>query len=348
MEEQDSGKILPATFERTIWKQTGRRREEVVAGPQYGVDVSVVRLPDGRMLASASDPASLIPGLGLAESAWLTVHLTANDLATTGHGPLYAQFVLNLPVSVTDAEFEEYWGYIHHYCAEIGVAITGGHTGKVYGQESTFAGGVTMSLVADRVLLSSGCRPGKRILVTKGCALSACAILAKIFPETVKTQAGEEAWKETCDSFWKTSVLEEAVAAFGTGRVIAMHDVTEGGVLGAVGEMCRAAGCGAVVEEEALPVSDAVQRIARHFGFDPTRSLGSGALLMVCDPGDEEIVIRELSGKGIPVYGIGHTIEKPGEVVLRNRTTGTSAGIEGGRKDPYWGAYLRAVENGWK
>lgn len=183
MKDYDSGKIERATFERTIWKKTGKKRGEVLAGPKYGVDVSVVRLQNGLLLASASDPASLIPGLGLAESAWLTVHLTANDLATTGRRPMYAQFVLNLPPGISDMEFEQYWGFIHRYCEQIGVAITGGHTGKVHGQESTFAGGVTMSLVAESVLLSSGIRSGQSLLVTKGCAFSACAILAKSFPK---------------------------------------------------------------------------------------------------------------------------------------------------------------------
>lgn len=347
-QENNSGKILRSTFEKTIWKQTGAQRDEILAGPRYGVDVSVVRLAGGLLMASASDPASLIPGLGLAESAWLTVHLTANDLATTGHRPMYAQFVLNLPLSVTDGEFHEYWGGIHRYCDQIGVAITGGHTGKVYGQESTFAGGVTMSLIANDVLLSSGALPGQSLLVTKGSAIAACAILAKSFPLTVSEKLGAPAWKALCDSFWSTSVLQEALVAYKTGKVSAMHDVTEGGILGAVGEMCGAAGCGAVIREENLPVSDVTREMAALFGFDPIRSLGSGALLMTCDRKDEKLVIGRLSEKGIPAWNIGHTTDMSQGITLCNEITGAREPVAANNRDSYWKAYFNATGEGWK
>lgn len=347
-QENNSGKILRSTFEKTIWNQTGARRKEVLAGPRYGVDVSVVRLAGGLLMASASDPASLIPGLGLAESAWLTVHLTANDLATTGHRPMYAQFVLNLPLAVTDREFQEYWGFIHRYCDEIGVAITGGHTGKVQGQESTFAGGVTMSLIADDVLLSSGMLPGQSLLVTKGCAISACAILAKSFPSTVIKNLGEPAWSRLCDSFWSISVLEEALIAYRTGKVSAMHDVTEGGIVGALAEMCGAAGCGAVIREENLPVADSTREMASLFGFDPIRSLGSGALLMACEKGDEDLLIGRLSEEGIPAWHIGHTTDISQGITLCNEVTGTREVVAGNSRDSYWNAYAGALKNGWK
>lgn len=347
-QENDSGKILRSTFEKTIWKQTGAQRGEVLAGPRYGVDVSVVRLTGGLLMASASDPASLIPALGLAESAWLTVHLTANDLATTGQRPMYAQFVLNLPLSVTDGEFREYWGCIHRYCDQIGVAITGGHTGKVYGQESTFAGGVTMSLIAEDVLLSSGMLPGQSLLVTKGSAIAACAILAKSFPSTVSRRLGAPVWKALCDSFWNTSVLQEALVGYETGKVSAMHDVTEGGIVGAIAEMCGAAGCGAVIREENLPVSEVTREMAALFGFDPIRSLGSGALLMACDKKDEKLVIGRLAEKGIPAWNIGYTADISQGITLCNEITGSREPVAANNRDPYWKAYFNATGKGWK
>ena len=347
-QENNSGKILRSTFEKTIWKQTGAQREEILAGPRYGVDVSVVRLAGGLLMASASDPASLIPGLGLAESAWLTVHLTANDLATTGHRPMYAQFVLNLPLAVTDRDFQEYWEFIHRYCDQIGVAITGGHTGKVYGQESTFAGGVTMSLIADDVLLSSGMLPGQSLLVTKGSAIAACAILARSFPSTVTQRLGAPAWQRLCDSFWSTSVLQEALIAYETGKVSAMHDVTEGGVVGAIAEMCGAAGCGAVIREENLPVNEAVREMASLFGFDPIRSLGSGALLIACEKKDEKLVIDRLSEKGITAWNIGYTTDISQGIMLRNGITGAQEYGTGNGRDSYWKAYANAAGKGWK
>src|SRR5690606_10984346 len=99
------GKIGLSLFDKTIAGMWGTLRPEVRIGPAFGVDVALVDLPHGMTLAMSSDPLSLIPSLGLEASAWLSVHLMANDIATTGHAPMYGQFVLNLPDSMRAKEF---------------------------------------------------------------------------------------------------------------------------------------------------------------------------------------------------------------------------------------------------
>src|SRR5690606_9644710 len=165
--EKQLGKIGIPLFDRTIAAMAGRQRPEVRTGPRFGVDVSVMDLPGGMALAMTSDPLSLVPSLGLEASAWLSVHLMANDMATTGHGPMYGQFVLNLPDTMSRADCEQYWRYIHQYCADIGVAITGGHTGFVAHQRSTISGGGTLVTVAPRdgLLTATSARVGDAILV---------------------------------------------------------------------------------------------------------------------------------------------------------------------------------------
>src|SRR3546814_17689948 len=102
--EKQLGKIVIPLFDRTIATQGGYPRRDVRTGPRFGVDVSVVDLPGGMAMAMTSDPLSLIPSLGLEASAWLSVPLMANDMATTGHAPMYGQFVLNLPETLSRSE----------------------------------------------------------------------------------------------------------------------------------------------------------------------------------------------------------------------------------------------------
>ena len=99
------GKIHQHSFEEIILQRCGATRNEVSTGPSFGVDVSVIDLPNGLAMAMTSDPLSLIPSLGLQESAWLSVYLMANDMATTGFAPMYAQFVLNLPAQFSTEDF---------------------------------------------------------------------------------------------------------------------------------------------------------------------------------------------------------------------------------------------------
>lgn len=345
-----TGKITWDSFRQSIWSKKGAIRSEVKTGPQYGTDVSVVSLPNGVSLATASDPLSLIPTLGLAESAWLSVHLTANDLATTGYAPMYGQFVLNLPMWLSDSDFKTYWTHIHTYCKNIGLSITGGHTGRVSGQESTIVGGATFSLIApsDGILTSDQAKAGQSIILTKGCALNSTAILAMSFPETVKNAVGQAGWQHLCEQFYQTSVLKDGITAHATGLVHAMHDVTEGGVLGAVIELSHASNCGAVVRYDALPISDEVQRLADRFGMDPARSIGAGAMLMTCELEHVAQISHALKLNDIDAYVIGETTTSPNEVRLIHDDNKIEELTHTGMADPYWNAYSQAIKKGWK
>lgn len=347
-----SGKISSGGFEDIILPHCGRQRREVHCGPSFGVDVSVVNLPGGMALALTSDPLSLIPSLGLQESAWLSVHLMANDMGTTGFAPMYAQMVLNLPTSLSQADFAAYWGFVHQYCDQIGVAITGGHTGSIEGQNSTIAGGGTMLLTAPSkdILLSRNAEEGNVIIVTKECAISSSAILAMSFPETVSNKLGKEAYQNGCALFYQTSSLTDALTAAGTAEkyneVTAMHDVTEGGVLGAVYEMAMASGNGVVIDNPAIPISQTGKQICGLFGIDPRYSIGAGSMVMAVKKQHSALVLQRLNNKNINAAIIGEfTNKQQGYKLVEN---GIETDLPYYPDDAYWNAFFTAYKNGWK
>ncbi|WP_262248347.1 AIR synthase-related protein [Parapedobacter soli] len=350
--EKQLGKIGIPLFNGTIAMQCGHPRAEVRTGPRFGVDVSVVDLPGGMAMALASDPLSLIPSLGLEASAWLSVHLMANDIATTGHGPMYGQFVLNLPDTLSSADFKQYWAYIHRFCSDIGVAITGGHTGFIAHQHSTISGGGTLVTVAaqNTLLTASAARAGDVILVTKQCALSSAAILAMSFPETVKNKAGTEIHQLACDTFYDTSALQDALVAVGgaadAGQVSALHDVTEGGVLGAIYELAVASGQGAVIDSDKLPVHPVQQQVCGIFGLDTRYCVGAGSMVMACRPDAAAAVVGRLGAAGIPCAEVGQLTDAASGIKLVE--DGRAADMPYHEVDPYWAAFHNAYQNGWK
>src|SRR5690606_19955648 len=141
---------------------------EVCVMPQFGVDVSVINLSEQWDLAVASDPLSLIPQLGLQESAWLSVQLTANDIATTGFAPQFGQFVLNLPHLLSPEDLMSYWIHIHVCSKDIGLVITCGNTFFTDGQHSAIAGSATLFTreIKDYFLPAENAGSGDKILVT--------------------------------------------------------------------------------------------------------------------------------------------------------------------------------------
>jgi len=346
------GKIEHRFFEQFIHNRSGHARDEVIAGPQFGVDVSVIDLHGGMAMALTSDPLSLIPSLGLQESAWLSVHLMANDMATTGYAPMYGQFVLNLPSTFSKGDFKTYWEYFHRFCADIKVAITGGHTGFIEGQNSTIAGGGTLITVApkNKLLLSRLAKSGDVILVTKSCAISSAAILAMSFPETVRNEAGIETYQQACNSFYHTSSLQDALTAVNGNHekagITAMHDVTEGGVLGAIYELAIASGNGAVIYNDKLPVAAVQSEVCNIFGLDPRYCVGAGAMIIACEREVSAAVIARLTENNISCVAVGELCEKAkGIVLVENDKASSLIYVE---EDPYWSAFFRALKTGWK
>lgn len=350
--EDQSGKISSNLFREVIQPQNGHRRTSVIKGPQFGVDTAVIDLGDGQGLATSSDPLSLIPSLGLKESAWLSVHLLANDMATTGFAPQYAQFTLNLPTDFPLEKFKRYWGHIHRLCDEIGVAITGGHTAQVPGQQSTTPGGGTMFLQAslDDIITSDGAGPGDKLVVTKESALAASSILAKSFPETVQQECGKEIYERACQNFYRTSSLKEALLAaevLAPNRELkAMHDVTEGGLLGGIAELAEASGCGFRVDSDKLPAGEAPQRICELFEIDHRLCVGAGSMIIAVAGGQEQALVDHLQDQSVPAAVVGElTAESEGRVLIED---GEEQEFEFDGRDPYWSAFFEAMEAGWK
>lgn len=349
--KDQTGKITHSDFTQFLQDKCGKQRQEVTVGPQFGVDVSIVNLPNGQAMAMASDPLSLIPSLGLRESAWLSVQLTANDIATTGFPPMYGQFVLNLPSHFPQNDFQIYWDYIHQFCLELGVAITGGHTGFIEGQNSTIAGGATFITVAkqDQLLTSKFAKPGDAILVSKSCAISSAAILAKSFPQTVKNKAGTENYHQACESFYNISVLKDALTAVTNEKeksITAMHDVTEGGVLGAIYEMAIASDNGAVIDNDKLPIKETQSEVCEVFSLDPRYCIGAGAMIMTCKKNAVPKIMAQFKENNISCTKVGEITQKNHGIQLIEE--GKRSDLIYHEKDPYWEAFFKALKSGWK
>jgi len=339
-------------LENVIQLQCGAEQALVQIKPQFGVDVALIKLSENQVMAITSDPLSLIPSLGLEESAWLSVHLIANDMATTGFAPMFAQMVLNLPAWLSKEDFKTYWGYIHQFCKEIGVAITGGHTGFIEGQNSTIAGGGTFwnFCPASQVLTSTQAREGDVIIVTKQAAISSVAILAKSFPQTLEKHLGKETQQQAASLFYETSSLKEAMlASKGEPKsrgISAMHDVTEGGVLGAIYEMVTAADKGVLVYDDKIPANEVIRNVCSLFDLDYRYCVGAGAMIIACQPEKAPEIIQSLQSEHIEATVIGEIKPKNfGKKLLQNEQLIDMPYFD---TDPYWGAFFKAYQNGWK
>lgn len=345
------GKPKRRLLASTVWRLTGARSSEVISGPSAGVDVSVLRVGSDEVMLANCDPISLLPSIGPADSAKMSVYEVSSDVSTTGHSPRFAMFDLNLPPTLTDRSLTEYWKSINSACLELGVTIVGGHTGRFEGCDYSIVGSATMwatSGTGDYVT-SDMAKSGDDLIITKGAGFGATAVLAHAFPKTVRKALGHKLFDEARKYFPNANTVKDAVTAASIGirhrGVSAMHDATEGGVVAAIIEMAEASRLGGTVAIDDIPISEETRQISRLFRIDPLVSLGEGSLVIACKQHKSRAVIEKLRTKNIPANIVGRLTSKSRAIYGVNQKGRVK--IRYPSSDPYWKAYWRAVRRSW-
>ena len=353
MSKEGLGKLDRDFMRRVLLRNTGARSSAVLVGPGVGLDNAVVSVGAGRVLVVTADPLSIIPSIGMEDSAWLTVHELASDLATSAVAPQFVVLDYNLPPSLSDDDFARYAVAVSDECRRLGISIVGGHTGRYPGSDFTIVGGGMMMAIADdgAYITPKMIGGGEDIIMTKGAAIEATAVLALAFPETTERKLGAKAARRAASYLRRCSTVEDAIVASGVGirtnGVTAMHDATEGGVLGGLYELARTSGRTLRVDRESIRVSPETASICAAFEIDPLVTISEGTLLITCRPRSSREVMKRLAAKGIESFKIG-TVEggrRPGLRLMRGSSGETYVPP---KIDPYWDAYSRGVKMGWK
>jgi hydrogenase expression/formation protein HypE len=345
MSEQTTGKVTSAVFSRVILERLGAPDPGVLVGPKHGVDVGVVQVAPGVVMALTTDPVSVVPAYGWRRAAWFAVHILASDAATSGLPLRWMTVDLNLPPTLADEDLAELWSAYSDACAELGIAVVTGHTGRYDGCDWPMVGGSTCAAIGpeDAYVTPTMASPGDLLVVTKGAAIEATALFGATFGERLAAELGAETAAAADALFESMTVVPEAriAAAYGLrdAGVTAMHDATEGGVLGGLVEIALASEAGVRVELDAIPVRPEVRAVCDHVGIDPYISISEGTLLATVRPQHADGFLAALAAGGIDAAIVGEVTDEAAGHVL----------VEGGRErplthpglDPFWGAFGR-------
>lgn len=277
----------------------------VLQGPGVGLDCAVVDAGD-RLLVLKSDPITFATD----EIGEYLVQVNANDIATTGALPRWLLVTLLLPENdstpdLVDSIFEQ----IYAACRRMDISVVGGHSEITYGLDRPVAVGALVGEVArDRLVSPRGASPGDRVLLTKGVPVEATAVIGHELADELAGVFTNEELARARDflSDPGIGILTEARAATAAGRVTAMHDPTEGGLVTALWELARASGRKLVFDPQAVPVPDLSVRLCRHLGIDPLASIASGALLLTAPEGEADRIRAAVEEAGIVCREIGY------------------------------------------
>lgn len=296
-----TGKVPSDVLRRLVFNRLGVPSDRILSGPGVGEDAAVIEMGD-RVLVVKGDPITGAEG----KIGWLSVHVNANDIVSTGARPLWFVCIALLPEGADESILEGIMDDIHAACIEVGASLVGGHTETTPGLDRPILAGFMMG-EADRngYITTGGARPDDLIILTKGAGIEGTAVIANDLRDHLRGKVDDDVVERGADMIKWISVVPEAMKAVGAGSPSSLHDPTEGGLMNGLWEMAEAAGVGLKVNRASIPVPDETKLICGALGVDPLRLLGSGALLITAQPDEADNILKALKEEGIKASVIG-------------------------------------------
>jgi len=300
------GKIPIEILRDVIFQNLGLKRDEVVVGPSAGFDGAVIDVGNKSLIVSTDPITGAIERIG-----WLAVNISANDIATFGVEPAFFLSCILLPENANRQMVETISVQMNKAAKKLGMAIVGGHCEVTPRLINPIVVGCAMGLTEKgNYVTAGGAKLRDKLILTKSAGIEGTAILAADREKQLKKALKAKMLQNAKKFYDKISVVKEALTAFKTGGVTAMHDPTEGGVNGGIHEMADASNLGVKIFEEKIHVQLETSKICEFFHIDPLQLISSGALLISAKPKFADKIIGELEQKQIRASIIGEFLEK--------------------------------------
>lgn len=295
-----TGKLDSDLLKELVFDKITYRSEAVKVRPGIGEDCAVMDFGSYECVMSTDPITAAVSDIGR-----LAIHITCNDIASNGVQPLGIMLAVMLPAGTDENDVAHIMGQAAETAAALNVEIIGGHTEITQAVKQP----VIVSTAIGRALSGhsqsgNDIAEGDYIMMTKSAGLEGCGILACDYSKPLAEVLTAEELNRACGFLDLVSVVAEGIAA---GRVgtHGMHDITEGGILGAVWEICQIAGKGAQVWADMIPVTPEVKKICSFFGIDPLRLISSGSMLIIVpqDKRSEMEAAMAEAGVGCSIIG---------------------------------------------
>lgn len=287
-----AGKLDSELLKDLIFKHLKIKRPEVLLRSELGEDCAVLD-PEGRLCVLSTDP---ITGAGEILGS-LAVHVNCNDIAAQGIAPVGLMLTILAPLGTTEEELEGVMRQAAKEAALLNVEIIGGHTEITTAVNRMVVSGVAIGFKPASQKTRSA-QPGDVLVMTKTAGLEGTGILMSDFAgELAEVLSPEELGRSTI-FFDQLSVVPEGVLA-GKHQAIKLHDVTEGGIYGAVWEICQAASLGCLIFQDRIPVHALTRKVCSFFKIDPYRLISSGSMLVLLSPEAVDGYLEDLKAQAI-------------------------------------------------
>ena len=313
---------LPHEFLGRMLSTYTEEDPRVIVGPRVGEDATVIDFGD-RYLVAKTDPITF----ATERIGWYALNVNANDIASMGARPKWFLATILLPENATDeASVESIFKDLQQACSQLGVSLCGGHTEITYGLDRPIIIGQLLGEVEpERLVTSSGAKPGDVVLMTKRVCVEGTAILAAEKRSELEGKMSESTLRTAAVLLTDPgiSVVKEAMAICDVCKPGAMHDPTEGGLATALRELAIASDVGLRIDGDSIPYYEETRLLCDFFEIEPLGLIASGSLLAVLAPTNVDAVLHALNEAAVETAVIGE-VKEPSfglRIELENQTT---------------------------
>lgn len=301
-----AGTLGELNLVRSVIKHIRRHNKSLVKGAGVGNDAACVRISDTDKYIFQTEAVSETPYI-----AWTKA---MNNLAASGGNPVGVRLTALLPENVREPFIKQYMAEFNKLADESETQIMGGHTetGRAYAYPSFVVGvtGTSDAYIQDVKSIV----PGDEIVMTKYAGLMGTDIIARSHIDSLTTRYAESYVRGAFFDRELYSVRKEAqIAHDDTFGIKYMHDVSHGGVYGALWQLGAGTGHGIVADNSKIPIRQETIEVCEFFNINPYMLDGTGSLLMVAKHG--EAVVQCLNDMGINAEIIGNVTESKERIV---------------------------------
>lgn len=307
------GKLDSNLLKNAVIDKIKYKRPEVLARAGIGEDCAVIDFGEYECVLS-TDPITA----AVSEIGRLAIHISCNDIASNGVEPVGILLTVMLPEGSTDDDVRTIMEQAADAADACNVEIIGGHTEVTTAVNKP----VIVSTAIGKGLRGGSAsaeniRIGDSIIMTKTAGLEGTGIIAGDFESELKGVLSNDEIEGAKALLDNVSVVRDGTVAGSVGTH-GMHDVTEGGILGAIWEICQIAGVGAEIHEDAVPVNPVTRKICDHFGINYMRLISSGSMIIMARPEKKNEIIKKLEAVGVAAAEIGRiTASEDGLVLVK-------------------------------
>jgi len=301
------GKISNSILDRSVLKIIKTKRKEVLYGPKFGRDCSVIKSDNDYTLIST---APVMIKCNKAED--FKIDRVINNLCSAGAEAVCLMLHILLPENAEESLLKSIMKEAEKECQKYNVQIAGGHT-EVTDAVNKAVVTITGIGKADRILSSDSAKPGDDIVITKWVGLKGTVKIAKEKEEDLLKRFAPPFLEAAKDLEKYISVVNEAAVAVKSGAH-AMHDISEGGIFGALWELSSASHVGLEIDLKEIPIRQETIEVCEAYGLNPYEMISSGSLIITTENGYD--LVRELKKEGIHAKVVGKVTEGNDRILI--------------------------------